>query len=136
MAAVLLALLTAATYGVANYLGPLLTRRLPLGGVLVVGQVASLTGALVFLAVRGGSTDRTGLLLGALAGAVNGVALASFYRAAALAPISIVAPIGSTGAVVPVVVAMARGERPGALQLVGIPVAIIGVALAASRAAP
>lgn len=133
MAAVLLALLTALAYGVANYLGPLLSRRLPLGGVLVVGQVASLAGALVLAAVRGAGTDRAGLLLGLAAGAVNGVALASFYRAAARGAISIVAPIGATGAVVPVVVAIAQGERPGALQLVGIPLAIAGVALAAAR---
>ncbi|MDX6199427.1 MAG: hypothetical protein QOJ79_2578 [Actinomycetota bacterium] len=136
MVAVLLALLTALTYGVANYLGPLLTRRLPLGGVLVVGQTASLVGALVLFALRGGSTDRTGLLLGIAAGILNGAALATFYTAAARGPISIVAPIGSTGAVVPVVVSMLQGERPSVLQLVGIPVAILGVALAAARAAP
>lgn len=133
MAAVLLALLTAVAYGVANYLGPLLSRRLPLGGVLVVGQVASLVGALALVAVRGGGTDRTGLLLGLAAGVVNGVALATFYRAAARGPISIVAPIGSTGAAVPVIVSMLQGERPSALQLVGIPIAVIGVALAAAR---
>jgi drug/metabolite transporter (DMT)-like permease len=136
VAAVLLALLTAVTYGVANYLGPLLTRRLPLGGVLVIGQTASLVGALVFYAVRGGDTDRTGLLLGLAAGVINGAALATFYTAAARGPISIVAPIGSTGAVVPVVVSILQGERPSALQLIGIPVAIVGVALAAARAAP
>jgi drug/metabolite transporter (DMT)-like permease len=136
MVAVLLALVTALTYGVANYLGPLLNRRLPLGGVLVIGQAAALTGALVLYAVRGGSTDRTGVLLGLLAGVINGAALASFYTAAARGPISIVAPIGSTGAIVPVVVSMLQGERPSALQLVGIPVAILGVALAAARAAP
>src|SRR4051794_19304836 len=136
MGAVLLGLLTAATYGVANFLGPLLTRRLPLGGVLVVGQLASLVGASVLLAVRGGGTDRTGLLLGIAAGMINGAALASFCTAAARGPISIVAPIGSTGAVVPVVVAILRGERPSALQLIGIPIAVAGVALAAARRAP
>jgi drug/metabolite transporter (DMT)-like permease len=136
MPAVLLALLTAATYGVANFLGPLLTRRLPLGGVLVVGQAASLAGAGVFLGIRGGGTDRTGLLLGIAAGMLNGVALATFYTAAARGPISSVAPIGSTGAVVPVAVAIVTGERPSALQLVGIPIAVAGVALAAARSAP
>ena len=136
MVAVLLALLTAVTYGLANYVGPLLNRRLPLGGVLVIGQTASLVGALAFFAVRGGSTDRTGLLLGIAAGVLNGAALATFYTAAARGPISIVAPIGSTGAVVPVVVSVLQGERPSALQLIGIPVAIVGVALATARSAP
>jgi drug/metabolite transporter (DMT)-like permease len=135
VAAVLLALLTAVAYGMANYLGPLLSRRLPLAGVLLVGQTASLVGAAAFVAVVGGSTDRAGLALGVAAGVANGIALASFYRAAAMGPLSVVAPIGSTGAVVPVVASIAFGERPSVLQLVGIPVAVLGVALAASKAA-
>jgi drug/metabolite transporter (DMT)-like permease len=135
VAAVLLALLTAAAYGVANYLGPLLSRRLPLGGVLLVGQTASLLGAAVFVTVVGASTDLAGIALGVVAGLINGIALAAFYLAAARGPLSVVAPIGSTGAVVPVVVAIAFGERPSALQLVGIPIAVLGVALAATRAA-
>jgi drug/metabolite transporter (DMT)-like permease len=132
--AVLLALLTAVCYGGANYLGPVLSRRMPLGGVLIVGQVASLLGACIYVTVRGfGSPGVVGLLIGVAAGMVNGVALASFYRAAAAGPISIVAPIGATGAVVPVVVALVSGERPALVQLIGIPVAVVGVVLAAAR---
>jgi drug/metabolite transporter (DMT)-like permease len=43
---------------------------------------------------------------------------------------SIVAPISATGAVVPVVVGIAGGERPAALQLGGIAAAVVGVVLA------
>jgi drug/metabolite transporter (DMT)-like permease len=43
---------------------------------------------------------------------------------------SIVAPISATGAVVPVIVGIAQGERPAALQLAGIAAAIVGVVLA------
>jgi drug/metabolite transporter (DMT)-like permease len=137
MTAVLLALLTAASYGVANYLGPLLSRRLPLAGVLVIGQAVGVVGGVVLVAVSGfGLPGASGLALGAAAGVANALALASFYRAAALGPISIVAPIGATGAVVPVVVGILGGERPAALQLVGIPLAVLGVALAAARPAP
>ena len=137
MTAVLLALLTAASYGVANYLGPLLSRRLPLAGVLLVGQTVGVLGGLLLVAVTGfGSPGRSGLLLGAAAGVANAIALASFYSAAARGPISIVAPIGATGAVVPVLVGILGGERPALLQLVGIPLAVLGVALAAARSAP
>lgn len=137
MTAVLLALLTAASYGVANYLGPLLTRRLPLSGVLIIGQAVGVAGGVVLVAVSGfGLPGAAGLALGAAAGVANAVALASFYRAAALGPISIVAPIGATGAVVPVVVGILGGERPAVLQLIGIPLAVLGVALAAARPAP
>ncbi len=134
MTAVLLALLTAASYGVANYLGPILARSHPLAGILVVGQVVGVLGAGVLFAVDGfGHPGRTGVLLGIAAGMLNGVAIASFFRAASTGAISIVAPIGSTGAIVPVAVGIATGDRPSLLQLVGIPLAVIGVALAAAR---
>jgi len=42
------------------------------------------------------------------------------------------APIGAAGGVVPVVVDLALGERPEALQLAGIPLVIIGAVLVAS----
>lgn len=136
MAAVLLALVTAVSYGVANYVGPLLTRRLPLGGVLVVGQTVGVLAGLVLVAVVGfGHPGAPGIGLGLLAGLFNGLGLASFYLAAARGSISIVAPIGATGAVVPVLVALATGERPAVPALVGIPLAVVGVALAAARPA-
>jgi drug/metabolite transporter (DMT)-like permease len=137
MVAVLLALLTAVSYGVANYLAPLLARRLPLGGVLLVGQAVGVAGGAALVAVTGfGDPGRKGLVLGCAAGAANAVALASFYRAASIGPISIVAPIGATGAVVPVIAGLVTGERPSLLQLLGIPLAVLGVALAAARSAP
>lgn len=134
MTAVLLALLTALCYGVANYLGPLLSRSNPLGGVLVVGQTVGLVLAGLFLALVGTEApDRAHLLLGLLAGVFNAAALAAVYAAAAIGPMSIVVPLGATGGVVPVLVAIASGERPSALQLLGIPLAVAGVVVAAMR---
>lgn len=136
MLAVVLALATALAYGVANYLGPLLGRRLPLAGVLLGGQCAGLiTALLIYVVDNGGANDRAGLLLGLAAGAANAVALAGFYLAARIGELSVVAPIGSCGAVIPVLVALATGERPAALQLAGVPVAVIGIGLAARRPA-
>jgi drug/metabolite transporter (DMT)-like permease len=42
----------------------------------------------------------------------------------------VVSPIAALGVVVPVLVGLARGERPETIQLVGIAVAIVGVVLA------
>ena len=137
MTAVALALLTAVVWGLANYLGPLLSRRHPLGAVLVAGQVVGVLGGLAFYALDGNGPPATrALLLGIGAGIFNALALATFYSAARVGPISVVAPVGATGGVVPVLVAIALGERPGPWQLVGIPLAVIGVALAAARTAP
>lgn len=137
MTAVALALLTAVVWGLANYLGPLLSRRHPLGAVLVAGQVVGVLGALVFYAVDGtGAPGTRALLFGIGAGVFNALALVTFFSAARVGPISVVAPVGATGGAVPVLVAIALGERPGAWQLVGIPLAVVGVALAAARGAP
>jgi uncharacterized membrane protein len=71
-------------------------------------------------------------VLGLLAGVANGVALTAMFETGRYLPISVMAPIGAAGGVVPVVVALALGERPELLQLAGIPLAIIGVVLVAS----
>lgn len=135
--AVLLALLTALTYGVANYLGPLLSRRLPLAAVLLGGQAAALLGAAALTAGSAGLAGfRIGgraLVLALAAGCVNGGALAMFTKAGQVGDLSVVAPIGSTGAAVPVLVALVSGERPGPVALVGIPVALVGITFAARR---
>ena len=137
MTAVALALLTAVVWGFANYLGPLLSRTHPLGAVLVAGQVVGVVGGALLYAVDGtGPPDTRAALLGIGAGLFNGLALVTFYSAARVGPISVVAPIGATGGAVPVIVAIVLGERPSLLQVVGIPLAVVGVALAAARSAP
>jgi len=111
--AVLLALLTAVVWGLANYLGPLLSRAHPMGAVLVYGQVVGVVGGALLYAYDGtGPPDVRNAAFGIAAGIANGLALLTFYRAAAIGPISVVAPIGATGGVVPVITAIAVGERP------------------------
>lgn len=137
MTAVLLALLCAVVWGVANYVGPLLTRTHPLGAVMVIGQLVGVLGGIGLFALDDGAVPGLrAAAFGIAAGAFNGLALATFYTAAAAGPISVVAPIGATGGAVPVLVALSLGERPSALQLVGIPLAVAGVVLAAARRAP
>jgi len=130
----LLALLTALLFGVAGYMGPVLSRSHGPSAVLAVGQVAAVAAAAVYLLAGGDhAPDARSLVLGVLAGAANGLALTSMFEAARYLPISIMAPIGATGGTVPVVVAILLGERPHVLQLVGIPLAIVGVVLVAAR---
>ena len=134
MTSVFLALVTALLFGVASYLGPVLSRSHSPSAVLAVGQVAAVGAAAVFLLAGSARVpDSRSLLLGVLAGAANGLALTSMFEAARFLPISIMAPIGATGGAVPVVVALLLGERPHALQLTGIPLAVVGVVLVAAR---
>ena len=75
------------------------------------------------------------LAWGAAAGVAGGAGVTLFYRALATGVMSVVAPVTAvTGAVVPVVAGLALGERPGALALVGIVLAVVAVALLAREA--
>ena len=134
-AAALLALGAAVCYGVSNFVGPRLARDLPLYPVLISGQVVAfaVSGLLVLTEL-----DRGGPSLGeagaaTLAGVGNAIGLLAFYRAASVGPLSIAAPLGSLGAVVPVLVGVAQGEELGAQKLAAIAIALTGVALAARR---
>ncbi len=133
MTAIAFGLLTALLFGIASYLGPVLSRSHSPSAVLAVGQVAALAVATVLLVAGGASApDGHFIVLGLLAGVANGLALAAMFEAGRFLPISVMAPIGATGGIVPVVVALTLGERPEVLQLAGIPLAIIGVVLVAS----
>ena len=134
VAAILFALLAALLFGLAGYLGPVLSRDYPPSAVLFIGQVAAVAAAALLL-IRLGPDPPGGrpLLLALLAGLANGVALTCMFESARCLPISVMAPIGATGGAVPVVVALLLGERPQALQLAGIPLAICGVVLVAAR---
>lgn len=133
MTAVALGLLTAALFGVAAYLGPVLGRAHGMAAVLAVGQVAAVAAAAVLVAALDvPPPDGRALVLGLVSGVANGLALSAMFECARHLRLSVMAPIGATGAAVPVVVALALGERPAVLQLAGIPLALAGVALVAS----
>ena len=118
--AVALALIASLCWGVADFMGGSLSRRHPLLVVVLVSQAVGLAGVVVVAAVRSGGYDSGTALPGVLAGLAGVVAVSSFYRSMTLGAISVAAPILATSAVVPVVVGLATGERPSAVQLVGI----------------
>jgi drug/metabolite transporter (DMT)-like permease len=125
---VLLALLSSLLWGWSDFLGGTLSRRLPVATVVAVSQGAALLALLPLVATLGAAPSSW--LPGLLAGLVGAVGLASFYAALAAGTMGVVAPVAATGAVVPVVVGLARGESPGLVQGVGIAVALVGVVLA------
>ena len=133
----LLALTASLSWGLGDFLAGLRTRRLPVVTVLVVSQAAGLTTIALAVALRGaGPPDGRYLVFGSLAGVAGAVGLAALYRGLAVGPMSIVAPISGTAAVVPVVAGLVTGERPSAAQAAGIALAVVGVVLASrTRAA-
>ncbi len=135
MLAIALALGSAACYGVSNFVGPQLARRHALVAVLFVSQLAALVVCFAYL-LAAGSSELTGpeIAYAALAGVGNAGGLIWFYKAAELGPLSIAAPIGALGAIVPAVWGIATGDRLPPLEAVGLVLAIAGAALVARRA--
>lgn len=125
------ALTSSLCWGLADFVGGLQSRRLPVLVVLLVSQGAALAAAAVVALLSGDALPPAGrIALGMGAGVAGVLALACFYRALAIGTMSIVAPIAATGAVVPVVVGMATGDRPGGAQIAGMALAMAGVVLA------
>ena len=132
----MLALAASISWGVADFVGGLKSRTLPVLTVLALAQPLglALVGAVVLVGGAGEFDER---VLWAIPAAVLGtVGIAAFYRGMALGTISIVAPIAATGAAIPVLVGIALGDRPSALQLAGFPLAIGGAVLASRETGP
>jgi drug/metabolite transporter (DMT)-like permease len=132
MLAIMLALGAACAWGSSDYIGGLQTRRSGLWAVIVVSQVVGLAGAGAVILLRGTPPPQLTYLVPALLGGLVGaVAISCFYAALAMGTMSIVAPITAANAVVPVLVGVARGERPSLVQAVGMALAFAGVVMAA-----
>src|SRR5438132_683384 len=111
----------------------LTSRRLPLLWVLLFTQIVGLALVVPFAVAHGGPTLEPRAILAAMAGSLAGlVGIAGLYRAIALGVASIAAPISATGAILPVVFGLARGDPATTLQEVGMGCALLGV-IAASR---
>jgi drug/metabolite transporter (DMT)-like permease len=129
--AVALGLAAGISWGIADFLGGLKTRQLNVLLVLLVSQAfgALLIAALIVL--RGqGPPELHYLVWGVLGGVAGLVGLAAFYRGMTVGAMAVVAPISATGAAIPVTVGIATGDRPGAIQVVGLVLALAGVVLA------
>lgn len=126
---IILGLGASACWGVSDFVGGLQSRRAPQTGVMLAGATVGCLVLVLAVAVSGASAPPVKYLLAAVGGGISiTIALFAFYRGLAIGQMSVVAPIAATGVVVPVLVGIASGERPGALRLVGAALAIIGVA--------
>ncbi|MFI6845691.1 EamA family transporter [Kitasatospora sp. NBC_00085] len=127
----LLALSASLLWGLADFGGGALTRRLPALAVVVASQLTATVLLLAAVLATGGWTDVSPALWYAVAAGVIGpFAMLAFYRALALGPMGVVSPLATIGVAVPVGVGLALGERPGLGQAAGIAVAVVGVVLA------
>jgi drug/metabolite transporter (DMT)-like permease len=134
---VALALAASISWGIGDFGGGLSARRVQVVWVLVVSQLAGLVfvGVIALATQPHPPSDRE-LAWGIFAGVMGAAGLAAFYRALAVGAMGIVGPITATGAVVPVAYGLAHGERPSALQALGIVIAVVGVIAASLEPLP
>lgn len=130
MPAVLLSLASSLSFGVADFLGGVASRRGAVVTVLLVSHAVGLAGIAVLVAARaGGPPDAVFVPLAALSAALGTAGVAALYRGLATGLMSVVAPIAAAAAVIPVVWGAVRGDAPTALQNGGIALALGGVVL-------
>jgi drug/metabolite transporter (DMT)-like permease len=130
---ILLGLAAAVLYGSGDFLGGMATRRAHVLAVLAVAETAALIAALTAAAIWPATASLAGLAWGISAGLTGGLGLIIFYIGLATGPMSVVAPLsGLVSTILPVAVALAEGERPGAGVYAGALLCLVAIVLASS----
>jgi drug/metabolite transporter (DMT)-like permease len=133
--AIALGLAASLSWGVADFMGGIQSRRLPVVAVVLGSQLAGRAVIAVIVAIRGEAPPGGDFVFYAAASSVGGIiGLTSFYKALSIGAMGVVAPLSSTAAVIPLVVGLASGDALSALQGAGIALAIAGVVLASREA--
>ena len=128
---VFLAALSALMYGAADFCGGMATRKTPLPAVLAssqaIGLVVAVAASLAFGFHLSAASD---LAWGALAGVCGAAGIAALYTALATTVVAVASPLAAvTGAVIPVVLGVAAGERPDVAAWVGIALGACAIVL-------
>jgi drug/metabolite transporter (DMT)-like permease len=136
------ALAAAALYGSADFLGGMAARRASPFAVIAVTMPAGAAVVLTVMLACAAAGDPKlaafggwGAAAWAAAGGVAGATgLIAFYAGFASAPMSVVAPVSAlVSTVVPVGAALAGGERPSALVIVGAVVCVAAIVLVSAE---
>jgi uncharacterized membrane protein len=130
---ILLGLAAALLYGGGDFIAGMAARRTQVLTVLLLAETAGVVVALAVAAMSPGPAHLAGLAWGASAGLVGGLGLIVFYTGLATGPMSVVAPVsGLMSTILPVGVALAEGERPGAGVYAGALLCLVAIVLASS----
>lgn len=131
----LLALLSSVLWGTADYLAGNLSKRYKAIAVTGVSQSFGLLFGVVCILLFADfiepNLSMDGYFLpGVIAGIAGFIGLVAFYTGLATGRMGVVSPISSLSVVIPLVFALAQGERPTVTQMIGIIVAISGAFMA------
>ncbi|MBA3419139.1 MAG: EamA family transporter [Geodermatophilaceae bacterium] len=116
-----LALAAALAYGLSDFLGGLLSRRISPWTVALLAQFVGAATVSVAATTVPANLSTPDVVWGAASGIGSGMGTVFLYRGLGGGQMNVVAPLSALGAaVVPVVVGVALGERPAVLTWIGI----------------
>jgi drug/metabolite transporter (DMT)-like permease len=135
---ILLGLLAGVTYGAADFIGGLASRRSSTLSVVVISQLSGLVVLLLLLPVLPAATpSRSDLIWGLLAGLGGAAGITLLYRGLAIGRMSLVSPITAVvAAIVPLAAGLLARERPSVPALIGVAIALVAVVLISTTEMP
>lgn len=135
---VFLGLLAGITYGAADFIGGLASRRSSTLSVVVLSQFSGLVALLALLAVLPRSQPSgQDLVWGLLAGVGGAAGITLLYRGLSIGRMSVVSPITAViGAIIPFSVGLLMRERPSIFALIGVAIALLAVVLVSASDMP
>lgn len=108
-------------FGIADFAGGVASRKVNVLTVTLISNIVGAIAAGVLVLVFGGRMSIGAVAWGAAAGGVGVVGLVMLYSGLATGPARLVSPLsGVIAALIPVLVGLAVGERPGRLAIVGL----------------
>lgn len=134
MTTIVLGLLTALSYGFADFFAALAGRRARIAVVATIASISGLGFLLVVSIWLGAEFTPAAIAVGLMGGASSVVALLALYKSLAIGPISIISPLGAlVSAVIPVVIGTVwLGEQLTGLGWFAVLLALVAVVLVAS----
>lgn len=134
--AIVLALCSALTYGLSDFVGGFVSRRTSAWSVAIVGQSSSAVCTTVAALLVSGSPEPRDFAWAVAGGVGGGMGCGFLYRGFTTGRMSVVAPVSAVGsALVPVAAGTLGGERPGGLVWLGILVAMPAIWLVSTTPA-
>ncbi|HEY2803502.1 MAG TPA: EamA family transporter, partial [Actinomycetota bacterium] len=126
-----MSLAAAITYGSADFLGGVVSRRVNVLVVVLVSQALGSTALAVCLVLFSDEPlSARALEWGGLAGIAGTIGIVLFYRALAEGHMSIVAPVTAVeAACIPLLFGILVGERPSPVALAGVILSLPAIAL-------
>jgi drug/metabolite transporter (DMT)-like permease len=129
---VVFALAASLAYGLSDFVGGLVSRRVSAWAVAAIGTGVATVCTVVVAVIVGGSPSAGHLAWGLAAGVGNALGTAMLYRGLGAGRMSVVAPLSAVGAaLLPVIVGVATGERPSAATWIGVVIALPAIWLIA-----